>query len=448
MSCKPYWQLSLIVLSMFILVACSNHGEVVLLPSPTHTQVPLAKPKSTPTIVPNPSATMDVHQIDTPWPTATSFATFEAGQTISITNLQMFDKTTGWAIEATGHIVRTTDGGDNWGNVTPPQGSYTDGGFFALDDVTAWATPTQGGCGSMVCTSGGTPSLTSATVWHTTNGGKNWETSQPLLLDIYHDMGQDSVPYYEPIAIQFVTDQIGWLLVRVNHLMMHDHLALFKTEDGGVSWARLVDEQHHTSSSLPCNADSLVFVNSQTGWMGGNCLNLAAGEKWDTYRTTDGGHIWNRFALPTPPDLPAEFTQNYYECGSGVVTHFPAGLIGVQEFCRVYYADDDYHGYGYYYFSADGGQTWRPWQRSNIPEFVNANMGWRLVILDESQSNELQQTLDGGITWTTLKLVSWQEAQFDFVNELIGWAIVTNGDVFTLLHTTDGGKTWVDLHQR
>lgn len=448
MSCKPYYQLSLILLSIVILSACAQHIEVVSLPSPTNTQVPLAKTQPTPTYQPNPSATMEVHQIDTPSPTAPPISTLEAGQYIPITHLQMFNSTAGWAIDATGHIVRTTDGGDSWGNVTPPQGSYTDGGFFALDDVTSWATPRQGGCGSMVCTSGVTPPLTSATVWHTNNGGQSWENSQPLLLDIYLDMGQDSVPYYQPIAIQFINDHIGWLLVRVNHMMMHDHLALFRTEDGGKSWARLVDEQHRANSSLPCNADSLAFVNAQTGWMGGNCLDLATGEKWDTYRTTDGGQTWNRFALPTPPDLPAEFAQNYYECGSGVVTHFPAGLLGVQEFCRVYDTDIDYHGYGYYYLSADEGRTWHTWWLSNIPEFVNANVGWRLVVLDEGQSNELQQTLDGGITWTAIKPVPWQAAQFDFVNEQIGWAIVTNGDVIAFLHTADGGITWVDLRQR
>ncbi len=423
---KSFLLMFIICFSISLLAACAKSTEVISLPSPTITQ-------SVHSVPPRPIATAELPP------------TLAAGHAITLTSLHMVDAITGWAIEATGHIVRTADGGERWGNVTPPEGTYTQGGIFALDAAIAWATPRLVGCGLVDCSSAVVSPYTSTTVWHTTDAGQTWEASQPLGLDIYLDMGWVSVPYVEPIALQFIDAQTGWLLVRVDHMMMHDHLALFKTEDGGDNWKRLVDEQHHPNSSMPCNADSLAFVDAQTGWMGGNCLHLATGERWDTYRTIDGGLTWDRFALPAPPDLPAEFAQNDYECASGSVTRFPAGLLGVQVFCWVYYSGSDYHGYGYYYLSADAGQTWHTWSLADLPEFVNANVGWRLVGLDESQPGELQQTLDGGLTWAAIKSVSWQQAQFDFVNEQVGWAIVTDGDVTALLHTTDGGRTWIDV---
>ena len=435
---KSFLLMFIICFSISLLAACAKSTEVISLPPPTITQPVHSVP-------PRPIATVELPPTVTPWPTPTPLPTLAAGQAITFTSLHMVDATTGWAIKDTGHIVRTTGSGENWSNVTPPQGSYTEGGFFALDAAIAWATPRRGGCGPADCPSGEIPPPTSTTVWHTTDAGQTWQASQPLLMNVYLDMGQDSVPYVEPIALQFIDAQTGWLLLRVNHMMMHDHLALFKTEDGGENWKRLVDEQHHPNSSLPCNADSLAFVDAQTGWMGGNCLHLATGERWDTYRTIDGGQTWDRFALPAPPDLPAEFAQYNYECASGTVTRFPAGLLGAQIFCRVYVTDSDYHGFSYYYLSADAGQTWHTWSLANLPEFVNANVGWRLAVSGESQPGELQQTLDGGLTWTAIKSVSWQQAQFDFVNEQVGWVIVTDGDVTALLHTTDGGRTWIDV---
>ncbi len=63
----------------------------------------------------------------------------------------------------------------------------------------------------------------------------------------------------------------------------------------------------------------------------------------------------------------------------------------------------------------------------------------------ESQSGRLQQSTDGGLTWTTIKTVAWHSVQFDFINEQVGWAIVTNDDAVSLVYTTNGGRSWVEL---
>ncbi|MEJ2571491.1 MAG: hypothetical protein P8Y98_13220 [Anaerolineales bacterium] len=49
------------------------------------------------------------------------------------------------------------------------------------------------------------------------------------------------------------------------------------------------------------------------------------------------------------------------------------------------------------------------------------------------------------MTWTTIKTVAWHSVHFDFINEQVGWAIVTNDDAVSLVYTTNGGRSWVEL---
>jgi hypothetical protein len=241
------------------------------LPSPT--VAPTAQPAATATIeniptdtprlpsrTPNPTAieTIEVFPTEAPWPTDTPIPGLETGASITLTALTMFDETTGWGVESTGHIMRTTDGGSSWQDVTPPQGQlYPEGSFYALDAGTAWAAP-------WLCSNFCYPPPTATIVWRT----------------------------------------------------------------------------------------------------------------------------------------------------------------------------------------SDGGQSWRSWKSTGNESFFNADIGWRLYSPDPAQLSQLQTTTDGGLDWVNIKEVAWQSARFEFVSEQVGWAIVSIGEVTALLHTNDGGKTWVELKQK
>ncbi len=75
--------------------------------------------------------------------------TLQAGKLIQLASIHMIDAQVGWGIYKEsekvqrpgsqgspypygpeGYIVRTTDGGKTWQNVTPPNGAYSAGGFF------------------------------------------------------------------------------------------------------------------------------------------------------------------------------------------------------------------------------------------------------------------------------------------------------------------------------
>jgi photosystem II stability/assembly factor-like uncharacterized protein len=75
-------------------------------------------------------------------------------------------------------------------------------------------------------------------------------------------------------------------------------------------------------------------------------------------------------------------------------------------------------------------------------EFIDPQVGWRATL--NNGAYDLEQTRDGGQTWTKLKTVTWK-GDLDFVNELTGWAIATDGEAVSLVHTTDGGITWEEL---
>ncbi len=101
--------------------------------------------------------------------------------------------------------------------------------------------------------------------------------------------------------------------------------------------------------------------------------------------------------------------------------------------------------FSYIYLTSDGGQTWNSWLATGNESFLNPVVGWRLFSQGQAQSNQLQQTTNGGLAWKTIKTVAWHSAQFDFVSDSIGWAVVTGSDINALVSTSDGGKTWKEL---
>ncbi len=104
-------------------------------------------------------------------------------------------------------------------------------------------------------------------------------------------------------------------------------------------------------------------------------------------------------------------------------------------------------GYIYDYLTSDQGQTWHSWLATGNESFVNAATGWRMFTSGQGQLNQFQQTTDGGLTWKTIKQITWPNVQFDFIDGQTGWAIVTDraGPNWALIHTVDGGTYWVEI---
>jgi photosystem II stability/assembly factor-like uncharacterized protein len=431
----------LMMISVGLLAACDVPQPTpypTYTPYPTSTPYPTYTPYPTPVATDTPTATpIPAPATPTPVPpTPTTAATLapEAmpippltpGQPVTITYIHMLDAAIGWAIggetEVGDHVLRTSDGGHTWADITPPELAPTgdDPGKIAIgffpDADTAWVAYSYLDFFEVPLV---------PTVWRTRNGGQTWEPSQPLVGDF--------VEFYAPSNLQFVDTQNGWLLVHVGAGMMHDYVMLFKTTDGGVRWDRVIDP--HTDGHLQgCSKTGMAFVDAQTGWVTRDCRGVVEGASIDW--THDGGLTWQSQQLPPPAVYPDLFDPPS-RCGVYSPTLFsPHSGALVLECVRYDGAIPSHHSF--LYVTADAGQSWRsnPFPGGSL-QFITANVGWAL-------GRDIYQTQDGGQPWTHIKTVGW-EGRFHLITDQAGWAVARSGDEIALVQTTNGGQTWNQL---
>jgi hypothetical protein len=243
-------------------------------------------------------------------------------------------------------------------------------------------------------------------------------------------------------------------------------MGMAKTEDRGISWVRAAAPQSM------CIHRTMLFTGAHDGWSGADCrFTPTVGWPLQDFingksasglgpvapvllRTTDGSQSWDYTTLSSPQVFPAELTSPSADpnisilCGTTNMERISFETFILQWTCSPVEGTLPFTDFSYQYFTSDNGQSWHCWLSTRNEFFLNAQTGWRLYSPGEDQVSQLQQTADGGQTWTMVKSVAWQSAQFDFVNEQVGWAIVTDGDATALTYTSDGGETWEELKPR
>lgn len=172
-------------------------------------------------------------------------------------------------------------------------------------------------------------------------------------------------------------------------------------------------------------AQSICFINEQTGWM---VLNKAIRRVNNFYesrnayvaRTTDGGRTWSEPVRVND--------ENIYHLAAG-----SEQALFLYTGPTTTYQDNGY-------FSRDGGRTW---QQTNDPtafysvDFVDAHTLYALT------AGALVKSTDGGENWTTLAEYGpsfYGGNTLQFVNDREG--IVYGKDGQVLQATSDGGRTW------
>jgi photosystem II stability/assembly factor-like uncharacterized protein len=427
-------KLSLPILMSLIILAlagCNMAGTptaVTSIPSsmpPTQTEAPSAT-----TAPPTPTGTAT----EMP-PTTTATATipplnpiqhFPSGQEFTITDIHMIAANTGWAIgglrSGDDHVLTTTDGGNTWKDVTPPEPVA-----IASDKKTAIGYFQDAANGWVLYAYSGFTISSQENVWRTSDGGATWQANQPL--DI-----SGLTETFVPSDLQFVAGQVGWLLVHVGAGMNHDYVALYRSMDTGASWSRILDP-YNDGGIQSCSKTSMLFTDATHGWLTGDCNGVKAGVL--LYNSTDAGSTWQKVTLPAPTSNPDMFTNSNFTCGSYDPFFFSndLGHLGVR--CTDYTVTPSTINY-YVYTTLDGGATWTS---SIYPGealyFVTVDTGWAIT-------KKFQRTTDGGATWTTVSNVSWS-AQMDFISDQIGWGVARAGDQIALVKTTDGSAHWTML---
>ncbi len=291
-----------------------------------------------------------------------------------------------------GKILTTSDGGFQWSKVE----SGTNRALYRVRFVDAnngWISGQEG------------------LMLHTTDGGKTWER-QTTGTSVYL------------FAVSFVDANHGWAV--------GDKSILLKTVDGGKTWSlhkiTTASQEHLSAEEAVASQDPVLydvqFLDANTGWV--------VGEFGHITHTTDGGQTWTEQQgsliggdIFDALDLPTFFGVRFVDAQEGLA----AGLDG--KIARTH----------------DGGATWA-FEKMQLeypivdplftPILFPDGTGWAV-----GAAGEVVQVGGPDAKWQRAKLgmevATWLRGMY-WLDRNDGWIV---GGLGLILHTKDGGKSWV-----
>ncbi len=347
--------------------------------------------------------------------TGTPSVTAGAQRTIlPLTAIRMLDQVHGWGLTQTA-ILRTADGGRHWKNVAPTNTTLSmvvTANF--LDDQDAWVLSPQ---------QRGNANAGIINVLHTADGGSHWT------IETIHDPQA-----FVTDRPHFVDPEHGWLLLATNGGAGagNEGIDIFRTNNGGQQWEKIATSGQQAASGIPGEGvkSGLTFQDQTNGWLTGSTA--AIDHPW-TYITHDGGRRWQEQALPLVPGL-----SNANYTTTPPVFSGSDGLLPVQVEAGTKSGLD-------LYITHDNGAHWN----TTTPTAFRVSQVYALDmqhIWATDINGTFYATSDGGNTWSTLASGKWSIGAMSFVDANDGWAIGGNNDIQLLLHTSDGGKSWQQIH--
>jgi BNR/Asp-box repeat len=265
--------------------------------------------------------------------------------------------------------------------------------------------------------------------YRTTDGGETWQSSPMGEPDLFNTFSAPS----GAASIDFIGRAMGWAVVRGVPGVQHDEGDLYRTEDGGETWSKL---------SAP-SGDPIFFEDADRGWAGGR------GFLTNPYSTRDGGATWSGGPLPSnwPYMLPFDqYVGPPVKADDGRLILAQTGTTNDASTLTLAESTDD-------------GETWntfatgsvRPEHGSLVPYILpsggvialSSDGAARLWQAPQSHTIEQSPVSDLGNVYS-----------LDFLDSQNGWALVgqrscttaTACEDFNLIEQTeDGGQTWTPL---
>lgn len=330
----------------------------------------------------------------------------------AITSLTMFSELNGWAVGEE-NILRTTDGGSTWYNVSPEGASAFGFGTARafLSELQAW-----------VVLADASDPFASGLLYRTEDGGLTW-TAYP-------------VPFGGG-EMDFVDETHGWMMASLGAGAGSMAVSLYTTDDGGETWTRIYTNDPNldgAGDSLPLGGikSNLTPLNEEVAWVGGV---VYSPETFYLFKTTDGGQTWAPQSLPAAPGmqdtevavdtgpifpaprdgiLPVRFTGEtlrtgfYVTSDGGATWEFATFMPGAGAVDFVSPTEGFFWTGEQFFFTEDGAQTWSSVSPNVLfgdtfigMEFVNTNTGW-VWTYDQTGQYGLYKTADGGKTWVAM----------------------------------------------
>jgi photosystem II stability/assembly factor-like uncharacterized protein len=312
----------------------------------------------------------------------------------------MVDANNGWSLTTKHAILKTSDGGNHWQDVTPEAqtpGLNVQGEFLTAQ--TAWIAwqSAQGLQGQKQ----------SITILHTSDGGTNWQVT------IINNAAGSMVD-----PPRFINTQEGWIVTFQLEGMYHSLINTYRTIDGGQTWTNISGPVQTTEVT---NNTGISFSNAQLGWAGLERPGPPMIEK-----TEDGGHSWQAQSLPAPASEMAQTTA--------------AVLIGANGLLPIHIPDSGSPQSRLdIYTTHNAGATWTAGAVANFDSNDVYALDAQHVWAEETNSNALHFSSDGGKTWVQLVQTPDHFDALSFVDTSNGWAI---DDAGRLYRTTNGGTNW------
>jgi photosystem II stability/assembly factor-like uncharacterized protein len=368
----------------------------------------------------------------------------------------MIDATNGWAwsnrVEGQYLLLRTTDGGQTWRDVTPRTFPYSEYGGWFLDSQTAWVSTLD-----RTTYSGG--------LLRTTDGGKSWAVL----------VKEGAAPFKcltaEGSRCEFFNANHA-VARTADYGLGSVHVRFFETQDGGMTWTPVLMVPPYPENNLPpgtihlCNlcGDGISYYPPAK-------VIITHGDHGDEQPkgavrlslSMNLGNSWRDLRLPVPekyPDgLAAPISPVFFDDNDGLL---PAHILKRNA--------DDTLAYSVlvFYGSDDGGITWTA--RPGIIELTSERKEWSFVSHVDVVSLKdvfvrggpnLYVTHNGARSWRTIKpnvdfglegAKSRRDvSRMDFVDATHGWVVISEiikdypYSRFLSYKTSDGGATWTEL---
>ena len=393
--------------------------------------------------VPSPTSTpggVEASSTATPAPQSASPTPLEVASLPSVESMGRLSLTEGW-VQTGGRLLWTEDAGGTWLDITPPGlaaclgaagcPSSVDQPFF-LDATYAWLPVLQG--------EDDVPPTT-LSVFYTGNGGRDWASY--TIAEFAEPLSCPGPACVSSVDLDFVDPQNGWLAAYAPLGNISDLHYLYRTGDGGKSWAPL---------SIPISG-RITFLDASTGWATGG------GTRWTSdqlLRTHDGGVSWQAETLAFPEPYNGSLSLEYSWYQEPVFVSDLSGVLPLRF--------DEPQGAGKaigFYTTRDGGGSWslattlqdqemqRVGELFPIPWSAIDETTWYVSI------NEARQSLTraGAQPWEAFPAAGLGGVTLldvRFVTEAEGWGLglicgLESGCLQPMFATHDGGRTWTPM---